>query len=103
MAVLPPYFLSAHSYCCELEDGAIILELVTGAYVGVHAEHLADLRICVRNWPNSREADPDVTPEICAASERLIGALLARGILTTSPTSRRSSHIPVPSAALTIN
>jgi hypothetical protein len=102
MTITTPYFLSAHSFCCELEDGAIILELATGAYVGVHAEYLPDLRISICNWPNPHGVDPGATCTITAASEKLIGELLARRILTTLPTPRRSCLTQTPSGALTI-
>lgn len=99
----PTYYLSAHSFCCELEDGAIILELATGAYVGVHAEYLPDLRVVIRNWPNSAQADFGVAyTTTTAVTDKLIADLLARGILTTSPANRRSRHPAPPSAALTI-
>jgi hypothetical protein len=96
----PTYFLNAQSYCCELEGGAIILDLITGTYVGVHAEYLPDLRTCIRNWP-SHGAGNGVMRTITNGSENLIAALLTRGILTTSPTPKRSSAPPTPTAAMT--
>jgi hypothetical protein len=100
--ISPECFLSDHSYCCELDDGAIILELATGTYVGIHAECLPDLQGCIRNWPNSRGTNGCATRTMTKASENLIAALLARGILTTSPTPQRLSTIALPVAALTI-
>jgi hypothetical protein len=79
------YFLSAHSHCCEFDDGAIILDLASGTYVGVNAESLPDLRIRIQNWPNSRGIDGGATRKN-AGSDKLIADLLRRGILTTSPT-----------------
>jgi Transglutaminase-like superfamily len=84
------YFLSENSYCCEFDDGAIILELGTGTYVGVHAESLPELRSRTKNWPNSSDIDRGAPFTGGATSENLIAHLLARGILTTSPTPERS-------------
>jgi hypothetical protein len=95
------YFLSAHSYCCELEEGAIILELATGAYVGIQAEYLPDLRIRIQNWPDSRGPDQIAIHATTTASESLISSLFTRGILTTSPTPKRSTAPPTPIAAMT--
>jgi hypothetical protein len=82
----PEYFLSAEAFCCEVEDGAIILELATGTYIGIHAECLPDLRIRVLNWPSSNGVARESQSE---ASEKLILDLLSRGVLTTSPTTER--------------
>ena len=101
--MLPQYFLSAHSYCCELEDGAIILDLTTGSYIGVHAESLLELRVRVLNWPNSCELDRDAVPSTKATSGRLIADLLSRGILTTSPTPERTPIAPHTLGTLTIH
>ncbi len=96
------YFLSVHSYCCELDDGAIILELTTGTYVGVHAENLADLRASVQNWPTPRRTYGDTTLPASTTSDKLIADLLTRGILTTSPTAERRMTMKNAEKALTI-
>ena len=86
--VRPRYHLSDRAYCCELEDGAIILELETGRYFGIHEEYLPELRARVANWPitnsTSREFHSD-------ASEKLIFELLGRGVLTESLVTKRSN------------
>jgi hypothetical protein len=94
-------FLSAHSYCCELEDGAIILELATGAYVGIHAEYLPHLRTRIQNWPDSHGSAQVTTNATITESESLISSLVDRGILTTSPAPKRSSTPPTPVVAMT--
>jgi hypothetical protein len=101
----PGYFLSVAAYCREFDDGAIILELASGTYLGVHAESLPDLRSRVLNWPNSKvidEAPVPATREISEASQNLISDLLSRGILTTSQTLERFPLPTSPTAALTI-
>ena len=100
MAARAPYFLSPQSYCCELDDGAIILELVTGTYIGIHAESLPDLKACIQNWPNSLGIDRGATRIESAESENLIADLISRGILTTSPTPERPLTMRSPGQAL---
>jgi hypothetical protein len=96
------YFLSAHAYCCEFDDGAIILDLNNDAYLGIDAQHLSNLRIRVGNWPDSGRADQEIECRDTAASEGLISDLLAREILTTSPVSRPLTTATYPRTALTI-
>jgi len=102
LAASKSYFLGVHAYCRELDDGAIILELATGTYIGIHAESVPDLRIVIRNWPNSQAIDRGVTRTRSTASEKLIADLLSRGILTTSPTPERSLTTTSPLRTLTI-
>lgn len=80
-------YLSAHAYCCEFDDGAIILDLRGDTYLGIDAHHLVNLRTRIRNWPVT--ADGEAGRPNFPASEGLIADLLSRGILTTSPTSGR--------------
>jgi hypothetical protein len=105
MTARPGYFLSAAAYCCEFDDGAIILELETGTYLGVHAESLPDLRARVLNWPNSQLSGgvPIQTSRVTTeASENLFADLLNRGILTTAQTLKRLPLPKSPTAALAI-
>jgi hypothetical protein len=95
----PEYFLAVHSYCCELEEGAIILELTTGSYVGVQADYLEHLRSCVRNWPNRRVTDRGETRASAKDCENVVAVLLAKGILTTTPTAKRAPAPCTPEAA----
>jgi len=82
----PIYFLSGHAFCCEIEDGAIILDLQSDAYLGIDAQHLADLRTRIANWPDSNRSNGEAAHQNVTNSESLIAKLLARGILTTLPT-----------------
>jgi hypothetical protein len=90
-------FLSSHVYCCEFDDGAIILDLRGDTYVGIDAQYLVDLRARIGNWPGigTPAADREVSD-----SEGLITDLLARGILTTSPTSLHPAPATNPTMAL---
>jgi hypothetical protein len=100
-AAAPVCFLSAHAYVCELDDVAIVLDLRGDTYLGVDAQHLCDLRARIRNWPSSG-GDREAEHHGSSGSEKLIADLLARGILTVSPTSRQRSPAMSPTMALTV-
>jgi hypothetical protein len=101
-AVPPAWFFSSHAYCCEFDDGAIILDLCNDDYLGVDARYLSNLRACIRNWPDSDRDDRGAEPHDISASASLIADLLSRGILTTSPTSRQPSPATNPTRTLTV-
>jgi hypothetical protein len=101
-AAPPALFLSAHVHLCEFDDGAIILDLRRDSYVGIDAQHLANLRDRIRNWPVSDRPDQELGRHEIAASMNLIVDLLARGILTTSPTPRQSHPVANATVALTV-
>jgi hypothetical protein len=101
-AVPPAYFLSVHAYCCEFDDGAILLDLRSDTYLGIDAQHLSNLRARIGNWPDSDRSDRAVEHHDVSATESLLVDLLSRGVLTTTPTSRQSSPAPNPTTALTI-
>jgi hypothetical protein len=96
------YYLSDRAHCCEFDDGAIILDMRAVTYLGIDAEHLPNLRARVANWPNSRQDEKmAATCTGTAAFKELIGDLLARGLLTTTPTKANSSEIECPTKAFT--
>jgi Transglutaminase-like superfamily len=95
-------FLSAHAYACEFEDGAIILDLCSDTYVGIHAQYLPGIRACVENWPESECANREGGGGGTAASGALIDDLRKRRILTNLPTSRQLSPGACPTMALTV-
>jgi Transglutaminase-like superfamily len=97
-----PCFLSAHAYVCEFDDGAIILDLRSDAYLGIDAEHLNKLRTRIGNWPDAHRHDQEAERQGTSESDSLIASLISRGILTASPTSRQLSPILNPTMALTI-
>jgi hypothetical protein len=101
-AVPPVYFLSVHAYCCEFDDGAILLDLRSDTYLGIDAQHLSNLRARIGNWPDSDRSDREAEHHDASASESLLVDLLSRGVLTTTPTSRQSSPAPNPTTALTV-
>jgi Transglutaminase-like superfamily len=89
-ATNPAYYLGAHAYCCEFDDGAIILDLRGDTYLGIDAQHLSHLRNCIVNWPESDRHGRHAEHHNSSASESLIADLLARKILSTLPTVRHS-------------
>src|SRR5882724_8923522 len=80
------FFLSQHTYVCEFDDGAIILDVRSDTYLGIDAQYLSNLRACIGNWPDSGRTNQEVERHGTAASESLIDDLFNRGILTTSMT-----------------
>jgi transglutaminase superfamily protein len=95
------YFLGDQIYCCEFEDGAIILDMRTAAYLGIDAQHLFRLRACVGNWPKSQRCDSHKTCTGTPSLEKLIVDLLARRILTTTPTKTQSLDFAHPTTTMT--
>jgi hypothetical protein len=100
-AALPWYFFGVHAYCCEFDDGAIILDLRSDTYLGIDAQHIPYLRTRISNWPESGRSSRADRNDI-AASESLIADLLTRGILTTSSASSPTSPAAIPTTALTL-
>jgi len=80
------YYLSPQVYCCEFDDGAIILDMRAAAYLGIDAEHARILRACIENWPNFKRCDSDSNCANNPAFDVLVADLLSRGILTPAPT-----------------
>lgn len=97
----PACFFSVHAYIREFDDGAIIMDLRNGTYVGVDAQHLSDLRPRIGNWPDSGRSNLEVERRDLSTSESLIAELLARGILTTSRTPTQPAPATTPTTALT--
>lgn len=103
-AAQPGCFLADHAYCCELDGVAIVMDLRNDTYLGIEAQYIPDLRERVGNWPdadrNDRESIHDNRPALeIPALEILVGELIARGILTTSPGSNRPPPLANPKMA----
>jgi hypothetical protein len=94
------YFLSAHAHGCEVDGGAVILDLRSGGYIGIDAGRLPMLRNMIANWPDTDASAGATTRAASAESDQLIAALLARGILATSPGPKRSTAPAVAKQAL---
>ena len=98
----PIYYLSAHAYLCEFEDGAIILDVKSGSYLGIDAEHLQDLRARISNWPDSGRGERATERTKGVKSDSIFDDLLLRGILTDHISLRRSMRVQKCSSALTV-
>ncbi len=96
------YYLSAHTHCAEFNEGAILLDLRTGNYLGFDDDALQHLKSRVANWPSSGPSDNGTHTDTESAST-FIEDLLARGILTSLEprTSRPSPAIPLTSISTT--
>ena len=94
------YYLSDRAYCCEFDDGAIILDMGAVTYLGIDAKHLPNLRVWVANWPNSSQRELPATCSGNAAFTELIADLLARGLLTTTPIKAHSLQLECPTKVL---
>ena len=91
------YYLSADAPCAEFKEGAILLDLRTGDYLGFDAAALPHLKAWVANWPSTGPINKG-TPTENVGAHRLMEDLLARGILTSlEPENRR----PCPAIPLT--
>jgi hypothetical protein len=91
------YYLSADAHCAEFKEGAILLDLRTGDYLGFDPAALPHLKSCIANWPPAGPSD-SVTHTRTVSDHTLIEDLVARGILTSiEPENRR----PCPAIPLT--
>jgi len=98
----PACFLSVQAYIREFDDGAIIMDMRNGTYVGVDAQHLSDLRPRIGNWPDSGRSNREAERHDLSTSESLIAELLTRGILTTSRTPTQPAPATTATTALTV-
>ena len=90
--------LSDHVYCREFEDGAILLDLRTGSYLGLSAAILPHLKAHVANWPASDPVNLDLHSVKTVAHDEgemagtIVADLLSRGILTPIAPSTKPVH-----------
>lgn len=73
-------FISRDVYCCEVDGGAIFLDLRTNSYVGAPTAALSSLRHFVHGWPAYGSLDELSVGS--AGEERMLDELVARGLLT---------------------
>jgi hypothetical protein len=99
-------YLSADACCSEFEEGAILLDLRSGSYIGINAANLAQLKRRVANWPASTISAQALHTGDCIPTSHtardLIDDLLARGILTTSAPVRNRLCTANPQDSLSI-
>jgi hypothetical protein len=87
--------LSDHVFCREFEDGAILLDLRTGNYLGLHAEILPRLKTHIANWPDPVDAGlhgvKTAAHDDVEAADAVVADLLSRGVLT--PMAPSATHV----------
>jgi hypothetical protein len=94
------YHLSQHAHCCAFNDGAVILDMRTGKYLGIDSRHLPTLMANVVDWPRTsplRSGDQQPNED---ESKQLISTLCRRNILTTMPSFKPSVQLPDPRLSL---
>jgi hypothetical protein len=91
------YFLSSHTYCCQIDGEAVFLDLRRGKYLGLSHEHAAALSRLVVGWPSYRDiAEGESNAEAALETGGLAHALLELGLLTdTKSSGRPAAEIPV--------
>lgn len=99
---MPTYNLSAHVYCREFDDGAILLDLRSGRYLGINAHDLPMLKARVENWPSETKARVATGLARHCVGYTLTSELLARGTLTLRPTVIQRGFPPSPETSMTM-
>lgn len=101
-------YLSPHIYCRESDDGAILLDLHCGDYLGINAEDLSGLKGHIANWPTSacdrsREVKRAInaTQAVSPPTDQLIANLMERRILTTFTSTAKSDCPTLPLRSVT--
>jgi hypothetical protein len=94
------YYLSAHTYCHVFNDGAVILDLRSGTYLGIDSQYLPSLIANVVNWPGPPALRDVVTTQSAEGTDQLLSDLCRRKILATSATSTRAVFLPAPQTSV---
>ncbi len=97
------YYLSAHAHCVEFREGAILLDLRTGCYLGFDAATLPHLQSAVANWrsPSPSSSSSGVQTHAVSA-HTVIEDLLARGILTSLEPKERRPYLAPPLTSISM-
>jgi hypothetical protein len=86
------YFLSPHTQVCELQEGAIILDLKHHRYHGVAARHVPTLRNNVRDWPNAAQHTEATEREHQEYINSVLFSLFSTELLSTVASQGRLSR-----------
>ncbi len=90
------YYLSAHAYCCVLNDGAVILDTRSGRYLGIDSQYLPALTANVVDWPAAPTSRDVGSIRSADGTDELLSSLCRRNILSTSASSKRAVALPYP-------
>ena len=94
------YYLNQHAHCCTFNDGAVILDMRTGKYLGIDSRHLPALMANVVDWPATSTLPPEAHLQNEDESAQLISALCRRDILTSRPSFKLAVQLPAPSLSV---
>lgn len=76
------YYLCPHAYLCEVDDGAVFLDVRKDAYLGIGSDDVRAVRSFIEGWAaNEAQARKDDLP-FQAQGAQLAEALAQRGLLT---------------------
>jgi Transglutaminase-like superfamily len=90
------YYLNQHAHCCTFNDGAVILDMRSGKYLGIDSRHLPALTANVVDWPTTSTPRPEHKLHNEDESNQLISTLCRRNILTTMPSFKPAVRLPSP-------
>jgi hypothetical protein len=90
------YYLSQHAHCCIFNDGAVVLDLRTGKYLGVDSRYLPALMAKVVDWPLTSTSRHGDRLQNVDESDQLISTLCRRNILTTRASFKPAVQLPDP-------
>jgi hypothetical protein len=90
------YYLSQHAHCCIFNDGAVVLDLKTGKYLGIDSRYLPALMAHVVDWPMKSSLRHGDKLQNVDESDKLISTLCSRNILTTKASFKPAVQLPAP-------
>jgi hypothetical protein len=90
------YYLSQHAHCCIFNEGAVVLDLRDGKYLGIDSRYLPALMASVVDWPLTTTLHREDKPQNVDEIDQLISTLCRRNILTTSASFRPAIQLPPP-------
>jgi Transglutaminase-like superfamily len=99
-------YLSEHVHFCQSADGAVLLDLHSGGYLGVPASALPCLESQIANWPKTVPSiitrATGQPPLADTAASELIASLHKRGVLTTIATPTRYLACTRPASSISL-
>jgi hypothetical protein len=89
------YFLASDVYGCEIDDGAILLELTAHKYFAIGSPYVHALRHAVPDWPRAAGRNDNDCLDRNGDAERLLEELTQKGFLTRSGARKKSGVLSV--------
>jgi hypothetical protein len=88
------YFLAPDVYACEIDDGAILLELTAHKYFAIGSRYVDALRQAVPDWPRAASRNDGYLDRNDDA-EQLLEELTQKKFLTRSEARQKSTVLPM--------